>query len=250
MNQMILQSLEELRRCGYRIAAVHLENDEARVSQQLRDACDLVLIRPNPRSSNLVANARHVSQLLLGGLREIVAESFDAGARAIAYMEADKHTFVPDLDALAEPILQERADVSLAIRSAAGFARFPWIQRLVERNVNRYLAGQVGVRTDYLYGPRAFSPQIAPLFDEYSGDDWGVMMYPVLAAITGGYRFEAVEVSGHPQPDYMLKYDAIMRSPPAHLIWRSIQNLAIMKAARAAARPRVAAAPARPPTCD
>jgi hypothetical protein len=233
---MILQTLAALKEYGCRIAAVHLENDQARVSAQLRDACNLVLIKRNPAGLNLVDNAHNVSQLLFGGLREIVAESFAAGTRAVAYMEADKHTFVSALDSLTAPILQGRTDVSLAVRSAAGFARYPWIQRVVERNVNRYLAGRVGVQADYLYGPRAFSPRVAPLFDEYTENDWGLMMYPALAAITRSYPSEFVEVSGYPQPNYMLKYDAVMRSPPAHLIWRSIQNLAIMKAARAASR--------------
>ena len=76
MNRMILQTLEGLKEHGYRIAAVHLENDRARVSAELRDACDLVLIKRNPNRLNLVDNAHSVSQLLFSGLREIVAESF------------------------------------------------------------------------------------------------------------------------------------------------------------------------------
>jgi hypothetical protein len=158
-------------------------------------------------------------------------------ARAIVYMEGDKFSFVPQVGAMAAPILSGRADATLAVRSARGFSQFPRVQRLVEWGVNRYIASQTGVRTDYLYGPRAFTPEVASLVREYREDDWGVMTYPVIAAIARGYRFEAVEVPGEPQPAYMQKYDAIMRSPPAHLLWRSIQNIGIVRGTRAAVRP-------------
>ena len=59
-------------------------------------------------------------------------------------------------------------------------------------------------------------------------------MYPLVAAIAKGYRFEPVTIAGYPQPNYMKKYDVIMRSPPAHFAWRTIQNMAIVRATRSA----------------
>jgi hypothetical protein len=235
MNDMISQSLVRLGKRGYRIVGVHLEEREASLSRSVREVCDLSIIKPSPRGLNPFANARRVSELLLGGLRDIVTEVFRGGARAVVYMEGDKFTFVPYVDALAAPILERGADVSLAVRSPEGFCEFPWIQRFVERGVNRYLSRYTGIGTDYLYGPRAFSPRTASFFRDYRDDDWGLMMYPVLASIVQDYRFESVVVPGAPQPNYMAKYDPIMRPPPAHLVWRSVQNLAIMRSARAAA---------------
>jgi hypothetical protein len=237
MNEMISKTLRGLKDQGYRIGGVHLESDESSLSQELRETCHLSSIQPRPVGLNPVANARKASQLLLGGLRDIMAAAARETARAIVYMEGDKFSFVPQVGAMAAPILGGRADATLAVRSARGFSQFPRVQRLVEWGVNRYIGSQTGVRTDYLYGPRAFSPEVASLVREYRADDWGVMTYPVIAAIARGYRFEAVEVSGEPQPAYMQKYDAIMRSAPGHLIWRSIQNIGIVRAARAALRP-------------
>jgi len=237
MNEMISKTIRRLRARGYRIAGIHLESDESSLSQEFREACDLSSIQPRPKGLNPVTNARKASQLLLGGLRDIMAAAARETARAIVYMEGDKFSFVPQVGAMAEPILSGQADATLAVRSPRGFSQFPRVQQLVEWGVNRYIGSQTGIRTDYLYGPRAFSPEVASLVREYRKDDWGVMTYPVIAAIARGYRFEPVEVSGEPQPAYMQKYDAIMRSPAGHLIWRSIQNIGIIRAARAALRP-------------
>jgi hypothetical protein len=236
MNHMISETLRGLCDRGYRIAGVHLEDENAALTKALRETCHYSIVHARPRGTNPIGKAREVIRLLLGGLREVVATVRSEDARAIVYMEGDKFTFVPCIDAMIAPILEDGADATLAVRSAQGFAQFPWVQRLVETGVNRYLSSTAGLRTDYLYGPRAFSPRAASLFEEYSRDDWGVIMYPLLAAIARGYRFQAVNVSGEPQPRYMLKYDAIMRSPPCHLAWRSIQNISIVRAAHAALR--------------
>lgn len=233
MNRMISKTLGGLDRRGHRIAAVHLEAGSTTLSDEIRASCEPAIVLPSPTGLNPFSNATRVSELLLGSLRQLVATARSEGAQAIVYMEGDKFTFVPWVEAMAAPILEERADVTLAVRSESDFAQFPWIQRLVERNVNRYLSAQSGIDTDYLYGPRAFSPAAASLFEDYRENDWGVIMYPVMAALARGGRLVNVAVSGEPPPDYMQKYDAIMRSPPTHLLWRSIQNLALMKAARA-----------------
>lgn len=104
----------------------------------------------------------------------------------------------------------------------------------MEGRVNSYIGKKTGIQTDYLYGPRAFSPQVGSLLGEYERNDWGVIMYPVIAAIAKGYCLEQVEIAGHPQPDYMKKYDIIMRSPPAHFAWRLIQNVGMLKATKSA----------------
>jgi hypothetical protein len=59
-------------------------------------------------------------------------------------------------------------------------------------------------------------------------------MYPVISAIAKGCRLEQVDIAGHPQPDYMKKYDIIMRSPPAHFVWRLIQNVGMVRATNSA----------------
>ena len=130
--------------------------------------------------------------------------------------------------------LQGKADLTIAARSPGGFSQFPWVQQLVERSINRYIGRKTGIHTDCLYGPRAFAPRLLSFFSAYKKNDWGVIMYPLISAIVKGYRFEPVTIAGYPQPNYMKKYDTIMRSPPAHFAWRSIQNMAIVRATTSA----------------
>ena len=234
MNDMIAQTIRGLKEYRYTVAAVHIENKKKSLSRDIRQSSKVSIISPSPKVLNPLRHARKVSEALLGGLREIIAGVTDNTTRAIVYMEGDKCTFVPSISTLIEPILQGNADLTIAARSPEGFSQFPWVQQLVERSINRYIGGKTGIHTDYLYGPRAFSPRIVSFFGAYKKNDWGVIMYPLVSAIAKGYRFEPVTIAGYPQPHYMKKYDSIMRSPPAHLAWRTIQNMAIVKATRCA----------------
>ncbi len=234
MNDMIMETIRGLKECRFSITAVHVEDGNKSLSREIQSACKVSVIKPTPQTVNPLYNAWKVSDLLLGGLRDVITSAADNETRAIVYMEGDKCTFVPSIGKLIEPILEGRADLTLAVRSPEGFSRFPGVQQLVERNVNSYIAKKTGIQTDYLYGPRAFSPQVGSLFGEYGRNDWGVIMYPVVSAMVKGYRFEQVEIAGHPQPGYMKKYDQIMRSPPAHFLWRLIQNIGMVRATNSA----------------
>jgi len=236
MNAMLSRTIDGLRQHNYRLAAVHLEQGNTALSRQIKAAGRLSMVTAAPEAFNPLRQAGLVSDILLGGLKTLIRKATLDSPRVIVYMEGDKHTFVPDVAKMVAPILKGTADLSLAVRSPEGFARFPRVQQRVERNVNRYISRLTGIRTDYLYGPRAFSPGVVPFFQEYPQNDWGVIMYPLVAGIARGYRLATVEVPGYPQPGYMQKYDLIMRSPPAHLAWRTIQCRAIIRAARAASK--------------
>jgi hypothetical protein len=234
MNDMSAQTIRRLQEYQYTIAAVHIKNKKKALSGDIKQSSKVSIISPSPKALNPIRHARKVSESLLGGLREIISRVSDNKTRAIVYMEGDKCTFVPSISTLIEPILQSSADLTIAARSPEGFSQFPWVQQLVERSINRYISKRTGIHTDYLYGPRAFSPRIVSFFGAYKKNDWGVIMYPLISAIAKGYRFEPVTIPGYPQPHYMKKYDMIMRSPPAHFAWRSIQNIAIVRATRSA----------------
>ena len=234
MNDMLAKTIDGLLQQNFGIAAVHIEQGDKALSQKIKAACTLSILSSAPASFNPLRNAREVSALLLGGLKQLILKASVENIEAIAYMEGDKYTFVPFIEAMVAPVLKGSADLSLAVRSAEGFARFPLVQQLVERNVNRHIGRLTGISTDYLYGPRAFSPRVLSLFREYPQNDWGVIMYPLVKGLAKGYRLVSVESPGFPPPEYMKKYDVIMRSPPAHFAWRMIQNRAIIRAVRAA----------------
>jgi hypothetical protein len=230
MNDMIAQTIRGLKESGYTVAAVHIENRNRALSRDIMQSTKMSSISSGPKVVNPLRHAREVSEALLGGLREIISGVSNKKTRAIVYMEGDKYTFVPAISTLTAPILQGNADLTIAARSPESFVRFPWVQQFVERSINSYISRRTGIYTDYLYGPRAFAPRLVSFFGAYNKNDWGVIMYPLVVAIAKGYRFEPVTIAGYPQPNYMKKYDVIMRSPPAHFAWRTIQNIAIVRA--------------------
>ncbi len=232
MNAMVRRTLGALAEAGHAIAAVHLEARDTALSDAVRSASPDAIVRRRPGGANPIAAAVESSRLLFAGVRAQLRRAVEEGARALVYLEGDKHSFAEHVRALAAPVLAGDAGLALAVRSEAGFAAFPWTQRVIERRYNRRLARRTGVETDYLYGPRAFSPTAARLLDAYPSDDWGVIMVPVVAGLQRGLRLARVGVPGHPPPDYMRKYDWIMRSPPAHAAWRLVQLRAIDRASR------------------
>jgi hypothetical protein len=234
MNALVRRTMERLAAGGYRVAAVHLEQGDIALSALVRETAERAYIAPAPRSWNPISNARAISAGLLAGVRDAAADVAAGSARALVYLEGDKFDFPTHIPELVEPILSGRAELNVATRSPAGLAGFPAVQRAVESAFDRYISRETGVRIDCLYGPRAYSPVAAALFADYRADDWGVVVYPMVIFLARGRGFTTLEVPGAPPPDYMKKYDRLMRPAPAHLAWRLVQNLGNWRAARAA----------------
>jgi len=234
MNAMVHRTLEALAAEHYRVAAIHLEGRSRTQGARIREIAEIANVRPAPRRWNPLAEARATSSMLLAGVRDVALQVAGGAARALVYLEGDKFDFPSHIPALVTPLLEGRIELNVATRSRSGRASFPRVQRFVESAFDRFVERRTGVRTDCLYGPRAYSASAAARFAEYPGDDWGVLVYPMIAAFAEGRGYGTLEVPGAPPPDYMQKYDPLMRPAPAHLAWRLLQNRGNWRGARAA----------------
>lgn len=108
MNDMIMETFRGLNECRFSIRAVHVESGNRSLSREIQSACKVSVVKPTPKTANPIYNAWRVSELLLGGLRDIITSVENNETRTIVYMEGDKCTFVPSIGKLIEPILERR----------------------------------------------------------------------------------------------------------------------------------------------
>ena len=94
MNDMIMKTIRGLKECRFSITAVHVEAGNKSLSREIQSACKASVIKPTPQTVNPLYNAWKVSDLLLGGLRDVITSVAESETRAIVYMEGDKCTFV------------------------------------------------------------------------------------------------------------------------------------------------------------
>ena len=235
MIRMTQKTLNHLEVCNYKLRGVHIGNPKSSLSVRMKHLYgDNLIIENEPSTKNHFKRARLMSEIAMTSLKENFRCAIIDNPSAIVYTEGDKHTFVPSIPLIARPIISHNADLTMAVRSDNGFNKFPLVQMAIEGFVNWNFSKITGIKTDYEYGPRAFSPDVAQLFCDYPRNDWGIFNYPVICAMLEGKRYEGVVVDGSPQPDYMSKYPAMMTFPLAHLAWRAIQNIPILKAGKLA----------------
>ena len=232
MNEMIIKTAEGHRDNGDLVVGNHLGKNNSRVSGVLRESCSLVYIEKFPEFKSKMRQAVALTEKISIGIKSIINYSCNREPKAILYLEGDKHTFVPFIPDVAAPILNDMADLTLAKRSLKGRKQFPKLQNFAEDVVDRYIASKTGIKTDYTYGPRAFTVETAKFFNQYSRKDWGILTYPVVAALESGYTLASVEVPGEPQPGYMKKYGNAGFFK--HCAWRFLQNIPHILAAKKA----------------
>lgn len=234
MNDMILKTARSLNNDGRSVLAFHIGNPEGTIGTELKRLYDGVVFSHPIFPKNPLNKAKLLCGEIARGVRKVMHAAAQEESKSILYMEGDKYTFVPHIQQVASPIVSREYAFSLAARSPEGFAQFPWVQRILEDKANNVVQGATGVKTDYMYGPRAFNSSMVRYFAEYPKDDWGVFTYPVVRAARDGHRVTGVTVPGAPQPGYMDKYSALMRFPPVQLIWRFMQNIPHIQATKQA----------------
>jgi len=231
MNDMIGRSLTRLSDMDVKLLGVHMGKRDSIISRRMIELYDDVIIEDYPKSKNPLKNAEETTRILLSGVKEEFEVARSRNPSAIVYTEGDKWTFMENIPKLALPIINGEADLTIAVRSEEGFSYFPFAQRVMEGYANKKVSKITGIKTDYMYGPRAFSSSTLRWFNNYPSDDWGALTYGVVAPILRGKKMVPVKVTGLPQPDYMKKYDPVMRIPFGHFYWRLMQNLPHLAAA-------------------
>jgi hypothetical protein len=123
---------------------------------------------------------------------------------AIAFTEPEKVDFINHVYDIAQPLLEEKADVVVPMRNKNLFQQtYPIEQYHSESFANLHfdsLAQQYGgfkdVKVDWTFGPFAFNATLAKKWLDYTGNSWDAQMVPYVRGVRNdGWRVHSVEVN-------------------------------------------------------
>jgi len=129
--------------------------------------------------------------------RQVIREASNlAGPDGIvAWVEPEKHAFIPFLGMIAEVMESQSADFVSPRRKS--LESYPLFQQHFEWLGNRAFQMLTGRDLDVWFGPRIFRPDIAPFFLAYQGeygDKWDSLFVPVLRIIKAEKKVIEVKV--------------------------------------------------------
>ena len=183
-SKVILESLGELVKVGIPINCVHggsLQETE----QGLRDLG--------------IEISQQEERGLGAAINQTIQEAYAEGPSIIVYTEPNKHSlFWPQIPKLTEPIEEGDADLTFACRDAESMETYPFNRKIAEKIFNMAASHETGVYGDYVYGTKAFTLDIAPIFDDFyethKKDNWVQLMGPVFRAMRNEHMAEMVTV--------------------------------------------------------
>ena len=204
-----------------RISAVHVPGYELQTFVVDDGSSDRTAEIARAKGATVVS---HPQNLGLGaavrtGLRAVV----DAGAEAVAYLDADLEYFPEDIPNLVGPVLADRADYVLGSRFRGGARGMKPYRRLGNYAFTVLLVLLTGLyMTDGQTGMRAFSRAAADRAEIIH--DYNYAQVLTLDLVRKGFRFEEVKirykVREHGESFVRWSYPA--KVLPA--IWREIRN--------------------------
>lgn len=146
----------------------------------------------------LVSGAPHgatMGSCRRAAMRAAIASVGEGGV--VIWSEPEKHSLISNIDRIAGPILDDRADLVVPNRSVEGILSYPPEQAAAEMVGNlafEYLTGQ---SLDVWFGPFAANRKALQYFLDYQGeygDLWDSIIVPRVTAIKAGVRATRVLV--------------------------------------------------------
>jgi glycosyltransferase involved in cell wall biosynthesis len=226
----IIKTMKSLRSLGYDVVAVD-SGSSAETVQKMKE---------------LGVDVRQQAEKGVGSaIKESVQRAYQKGADIIVYMEGDKYMFGKHLKKVIEPVASGRAAISIPSRDWKSYKVMPMPQLVTEGIGIALESIAAGKYADYIFGPRAFTRDIAPMLIEYKGKDWGALHYGITKAARLGHKVERVSVSTtYPMED--VGKEKLRRGgglgwkkelkPARYRLQQLRQNIRGIRAARKAAR--------------
>ena len=175
-NEMLLDTARGLRERGYDVVWSHV-GDDALFNEELLSVCNFCYLHGRPHTGSETKDALKMAGQIGNQIKESMMHALAWNPRAIVYMEGDKNSFVPYVERLAQPILKGEADLAVATRSWDGFHAFPKVQQFWEGLFNLYAGFRAGFKTDWIYGPKAFTQETGSFMLDYKASDFGAIIH-------------------------------------------------------------------------
>lgn len=131
---------------------------------------------------------------LLPQIKSSMEEAVKTGRQFVFYTEPDKDAFFKT--GLQKMLAAAKGDtgITMASRSARGFASFPLFQQMTEATINRCCEELTGLKADYCYGPFLLHKKLVEQLHNLRQDvGWGWRPFLFAAAHRLGYKIETFE---------------------------------------------------------
>ncbi len=153
----------------------------------------------------------HIGGLGMGaGRRFILQKGREAVGDdgVVCWLEPEKYTIIPDIEAIVAPILEGRADLVIPKRTPEAMLGHPLPQQLAEALGNGYFNQLLGdkypnAEFDPWFGPFATNQTALQHFLNYEGeygDRWDSIFIPRLRAAAAGLRLVSVVAENYQYP--------------------------------------------------
>lgn len=161
---------------------------------------DVVIVDGSPQPNNIRSVLKDAGAIIFeeapastmgASRRQALTQASRLEQEVIIWMEPEKEPLVSCLAELAQPILNDQADIAIPSRSEAGLASYPRLQRLAEECGNETFKRVSGLTLDVWFGPRLMNRKGVKFFLEYDGkygDRWDSIFIPLLRAHAAGLK--------------------------------------------------------------
>ncbi|MDP3957987.1 MAG: hypothetical protein Q8Q36_00810 [bacterium] len=135
--------------------------------------------------------------------RQCFRSALEKGAKAVVWIEPEKHTLVPYLAQCIAPVLSGECDIVMPRRES--LESYPDYQHWSELRAIWEIAGITGrADIDWMFGPRVWSARAMEFFLKYDGsqgsDNWEVIIVPFIWAIKEEMKIVSITVPyRHPE---------------------------------------------------
>jgi len=173
--QLALKTIQEAKKCGHQIVIV--DNSSYSVKKAFQEQGAIVF---HQKEKGIGPSRRQV-------FREAVKIS--GPETIIAWIEPEKHSFVPLLGTLAKILENNSADLLIPRRKS--LKSYPLVQQHFEWLNNYAFQVLAGINFDHCTGVRIFKSEIAHYFWEYKGeygDKWDVLLIPIVRLLKDGKK--------------------------------------------------------------
>lgn len=121
------------------------------------------------------------------------------GSKTILWTEPERHTIVPWIPKIIEPLEHGEAAISVPWRTDESWKSYPTFQRASETVGNMVYKESTGMDVDIFTGPLAFTREVSPYFcecdpTEFGAEDTYVQHYALIQAHANGVKVVSVPI--------------------------------------------------------
>lgn len=128
--------------------------------------------------------------------RQAFKEAYESGKEIIIWTEPEKESFIPEIEKVIKPILENKADVVIPKRKS--LSTYPIAQQYIESFGNAFWKELTSTNLDMWGGMRVLKRDLCKYFIDYNGeygDKWENLLLPIMNMIVDKKRVLSIDIN-------------------------------------------------------